>query len=97
MKEKLIRISPTQVREARTDLRRVAAREDGGAIAGFGKLTGALCSRDSRHHSSKEKHGEVEKRMVSSPICLPRRFRRPTMSPSNGGVATCGGSARAKP
>jgi hypothetical protein len=35
--------------------------------------------------------------MASSPICLPRRFRRPTTSPSNSGVGTCGGSARAKP
>jgi hypothetical protein len=50
------------------DPRRVAAREDGGAIAGFGKLTGAQYSRDSRHHSSKEKHGEGEKEMASSPI-----------------------------
>jgi hypothetical protein len=34
--------------------------------------------------------------MASSPICLSRRFRRPRTSPSNGGVGTCGGSARAK-
>jgi hypothetical protein len=34
--------------------------------------------------------------MASSPICLPRRLKRPTTSPSNGGVGTCGGSARAK-
>jgi hypothetical protein len=34
--------------------------------------------------------------MVSSPICLPRRLKRPPTSPSNGGVGACGGSARAK-
>jgi hypothetical protein len=34
--------------------------------------------------------------MASSPICLPRRFRQPTTSPSNDGVGTCGGSAREK-
>jgi hypothetical protein len=66
--EELNANSSTQVREARTDPRRVAAREGGGAIAGFGKLTGTLCSHDSRHHSSKEKHGEGEKRMANSPM-----------------------------
>jgi hypothetical protein len=65
---------------------RDAARDGGGAIAGSRKLRKP---HDSRHYSSKEKHGEEEKKMASSRICLPRRLKRPTKSPSNG-------SARAK-
>jgi hypothetical protein len=34
--------------------------------------------------------------MASSPICLPRRLKRPPTNPSNGSVGACGGSARAK-
>jgi hypothetical protein len=78
--------SSTPVREAKTDPRRAAAREDGGAIAGFGKLTGALYSRGSRLHSTKEKHGEGEKEMASSPIQRRTRAHRqtPTTTDSEG-------------
>jgi hypothetical protein len=79
--EELNANSSTQVREARMNPRRVAAREGGGAIAGFGKLTGALCSRDSRHHRPKERHGEGEKEMTSSPMQR-RRARAHQQAPT---------------
>jgi hypothetical protein len=41
-----------------------AVRDGGGAIASSRKL---LKTHDSKHYSSKEKHGEKEKKMASSP------------------------------
>jgi hypothetical protein len=79
--EELNANSSTQVREARTDRGRDAAQEGGGAITGFGKLTGALCSRDSRHHRPKERHGERQKEMTSSPMQR-RRARAHRQAPT---------------
>jgi hypothetical protein len=67
--------------------RRVAAREGSGAIAGFGKLIGALCSRNLGHHGPKEKHGEGEKEMTSSPMQR-RRARAHRQAPTTGGSET---------
>jgi hypothetical protein len=79
--EELNANSSMQVREARINPRCVAAQEGGDAIAGFGKLTGALCYRDSRHHKSKERHGEGEKEMTSSPMQR-RRARAHQQAPT---------------
>jgi hypothetical protein len=71
-----------QIRKARTDRGRDAAQEGGGAIAGFGKLTGTLCPCDSRHHRPKERYGEGEKEMTSSPMRRRRAWvnrQAPTM------------------
>jgi hypothetical protein len=48
------------------------------------KLAGALCSCDLGHHRPKERHGEGEKKMTSSPMQR-RRARVHRQAPTMGG------------
>jgi hypothetical protein len=79
---------------ARTYLRRIGRQERTkdemrlekavAPLLASAKLAGALCSRDSRHHRPKERHGEGEKEMTSSPMQRRRAWAH-RQAPTTGG------------